>query len=276
MSQEGQPVSVLEQLFLANVPAAALQAIVEGKEFPYTADTAPSTETHPETTAVDKVFEPTPDGESVLPANLSGDPIDFTFLPMNTDSNTTIQSENFIPTGAISNSDVDTALTSSPQDPTQTSVTDFWNETTTELPYYNEDYTYHDTGEENSSNGTNPFLVFDYDWYDNNNVTRGEDYVAITEEESAKKRDEALSVFDKVSIPPAVRPLPLKSRDLNMYFLAVPPITCLLVLVFAFMPCIFLKWRDDIREAMGKQRIWGDHGKRNAKKRQFQQVSKMH
>lgn len=145
-----------------------------------------------------------------------------------------------------------------------------YNENYTDYPYYyyDDDYITNETSTETS----NPFLKFDYNWYDYNELPNGTEIEEYTDEDRARNREKALAVFDNIATPPPIRGISFRSRDLLPYFLLGPPLACTLFIFVIFFPCVMFKWRDDIREMLGKTRLYGEHKNHKKQKRMASEV----
>lgn len=118
---------------------------------------------------------------------------------------------------------------------------------------------------ETTTEDVNPFLLDDYDWYAYNDVPEGEEYVEYTDYDREKKRNETLALFENIGKAPPIRDVLYVARDLDPNFLVLPPLVAMALLALAFVPCVILKWRDDIREMMGKPRVYGPRTRRYRK-----------
>ncbi|KAF2366392.1 hypothetical protein FHG87_002860 [Trinorchestia longiramus] len=221
---------------------------------------------------VSKLPDPEPVSPTVKHEDITTMPSSMTFPDTNpSGADTGVPSDNMKPDFIINTPDSVSNTSSASTD------ADFVGSTRTELPFYDSDLpaasangtteapTFYTDDSSDANDTYNPFLANDYDYYYYNPDVEREPYDYTQVDEDAK-REEALALWKNVDIPPAVNYADFTPRDLDPYFLVLPPILCLAFLLMVFVPCFILKLRDDVRELSGKERKWGS-------KRQRKQIS---
>ena len=127
----------------------------------------------------------------------------------------------------------------------------------TSTPDYPDSYPDYDIGLDTSNHTSEHIKMSDYPVEEITNADYDYDW-----EFDYEDNNDTLEDLQNFITPSPIRDSVKISRDQNPYFLLGPPVGAMALLLLLFLPCVVLKWRDDIRELMGKPRVYGQKKKK--------------